>query len=135
MRRVGEARYRPGVTFVPGEVTVVCTDAAESLWFYETVLGAEVVALEGITYRLMLGDQIIVLFPIADEAAPADGYGTRAEMSLTLVVEDIEAAHTYLVSHGVTVVTEWEPGERSFVIRDPDGVAFDVVEGPPIPKG
>ncbi len=123
-----------GVTFVPGEVTIVCTDAAESLWFYETVLGAEVLALEGISYRLALGDQIIVLLPIADEPGPDEAYGSRAEMSLTLVVDDIEAAHTYLVAHGVFVVTEWEPGERSFVIRDPDGVAFDVVEGPPVPE-
>lgn len=107
------------------------TDAEESLWFYETVLGAEVVALEGIAYRLLLGDQTIVLLPIAEEPGPDGVYGACSEMVLTLVVDDIEAAHTYLVTHGVTVVTEWEPGERSFVIRDPDGVAFEVVEGPP----
>ncbi len=120
------------MTFVPGEVRIVCTDAAESLWFYETVLGAEVLAAEGISYRVLLGDLNIVLLPIADEPAPDAVYGARAEMSLTLVVEDIEAAHTYLVSHGVTVVTDWEPGDRSFVIRDPDGVAFEIVEGPPV---
>jgi len=123
------------VPFIPREITIVCTDAEESLWFYETVLGAEVVALDGIAYRLLLGDQTIVLLPIAEEPGPDGVYGSCAEMTLALVVEDIEAAHTYLVAHGVAVVTEWEPGERSFVIRDPDGVAFEVVEGPASNEG
>ncbi len=119
--------------FIPREITIVCTDAAESLRFYETILGAEVVAREGIAYRLRLGDQTIVLLPIADEPGLDGVYGACAEMALTLMVDDIEAAHTYLAAHGVSIVTEWEPGARSFVIRDPDGVAFEVAEGPPIP--
>lgn len=43
------------------------------------------------------------------------------------MTSDIGAAFAYVKAHGVTFAREWTEGARMFVIRDPDGLPWEVI--------
>lgn len=117
------ANRRP--SFRGKAVTVVCTDLARSRRFYEDVLGAvRLPEDEGYGcpwYRL--GDVVVTLMPNAAEGSSTTL--TQATAMLMLEVDDLAAAHRWLVEQGVTIVDA--PADGPFVlIADPDGVLIEV---------
>ena len=67
-----------------------------------------------------------LLLPEASEASLAGVYGTRAELSFDLIVEDLNEAQTYFQSHGVPCEGELSAG--LIVVRDPDGLPIEIVQ-------
>jgi catechol 2,3-dioxygenase-like lactoylglutathione lyase family enzyme len=109
-----------------GEINVVCRELAPSLAFYRDVLGFEVVGEEdGAVHMRGLGLAFLLL-PVAREAPGPSAYGTCATFSFDLVVQDLGEARTYFEGCGVSCTGEASAG--FFVVRDPDGLAIEVVQ-------
>jgi catechol 2,3-dioxygenase-like lactoylglutathione lyase family enzyme len=113
--------------FAIGEINVICTDIAASLRFYRDVLGFAVIGQEGDCYHLDSGGRHVLLLPVAAEAGEDAPYCSLPTVSVDLMVEDIEAAFRHLKASGVVFEREWTPGARSFLVRDPDGLVWEVI--------
>lgn len=113
--------------FAIGEINVICTDIAASLRFYRDVLGFGVIGREGDCYHLDSGGRHVLLLPVAAEAGEDAPYCSLPTVSVDLMVDDIEAAFRHLQASGVRFEREWKPGARSFLIRDPDGLVWEVI--------
>ena len=105
-------------------LTIACTDVERSARFYETVLGAAVIATDAGTCRwFRLGSLDITLMPNADERSPAQ-FPTHAMPILWLEVDDLAAAANRFASANVEVI---EPGDGQFMmVADPDGLVIEV---------
>ena len=44
------------------------------------------------------------------------------------MVEDIEAAFRHFEAHKVKFERGWLPDQKSFLVRDPDGLVLEVIE-------
>jgi catechol 2,3-dioxygenase-like lactoylglutathione lyase family enzyme len=114
--------------FQPGEINIICTDVQASLHFYRDVLGFIPTTDEEGFYHLLFGGNQYLLLPIAQPAASIDPYGAVPQFSMDLMVDDLRAAYAYFTQHGVAFAKEWKEGARMFVIRDPDGLHWEVIQ-------
>ena len=114
--------------FTIGEINVICSDLERSLMFYRDVLGFRFVEREGEACRLACGERPVLLLPVAEAARETPAYCSEPAISLDLYVASIEAAHEHLSANKVTFAGDWRPPAKSFHIRDPDGLVWEVIE-------
>lgn len=114
--------------FALGEINVICSDLARSLVFYRDVLGFDVVEQEGSAWHLRCGQQLVLLLPVAETPAPTAPYCQMATLSADLLVDDLEAAYHHLRHHHVQFELEWQADAASFILRNPDGLVWEVLE-------
>jgi len=113
--------------FRAGEINIICTDVEKSLKFYRDVLGFTPEQDEEGFYHLKFDGRQYLLLPTAKQSLPAEKYETVAQFSMDLNVNDLEAAYTYFQEHDVEFAMDWKAGASMFVIRDPDGLHWEVV--------
>lgn len=111
-----------------GEINVICTDLDRSLRFYRDVLGFEAVEEEGPAWHMTCGAVKFLLLAVAGESREPTPYCAYPEFSIDLMVDDLEATHRRFQEHGVEFVSEFEPDADRFMIRDPDGLVFEVIQ-------
>ena len=109
-----------------GEINIVCTDRGRSLAFYRDVLGLEVAGEEGTAIHMRGFGLSFLLLPEAKAVSPPSEYGARATLSFDLVVDDLAEASAYFQRHAVLCEHPGDPG--FFVVRDPDGLAIEIVQ-------
>ena len=114
--------------FEIGKINIICTDAERSLRFYCDLLGFELLEEECGAYHLRCGSTAFLLLPCADALPESAPYCSVPEFSIDLMVDDIGAAHSWFVEAGAEFASEWHPADRSFHVRDPDGLVFEVIE-------
>ena len=114
--------------FSIGEINVICTDIDESLHFYRDILGFSVVEQEDEAWHLACGNQSVLLLPVAGKRGEPSPYCSGPVVSVDLMVDDLAAAHRHLRACNVTIERDWTPESRSFHIRDPDGIVWEVIE-------
>ncbi|MCA9888922.1 MAG: VOC family protein [Anaerolineae bacterium] len=115
------------MNFSFGEINIICTNLDRTLHFYRDVLGFTPTTDEEGFYHMKFGGNQFLLLPIASQPLPESPYGSMAGCSLDLQVGDLKAAYDYFVEQGVTIDTPWQPGKSMFVIRDPDGLPWEIV--------
>lgn len=113
--------------FTPGEINIICTDLEASLVFYRDVLGFIPTQDEDGFYHMQFAGRQYLLLPTAKKSFPVDEYETVSQFSMDLNVEDIASAYKYFQEHEVEFATKWSEGLRMFVIRDPDGLHWEIV--------
>ena len=113
--------------FTIGEINVICTDIAASLRFYRDMLGFAVIGQEGDCYHLDSGGRHVLLLPVAGRSGDDEPYCSVPTISVDLMVDDIAAAFRHLKAGGVSFEREWTAGARSFLVRDPDGLVWEVI--------
>lgn len=113
--------------FTVGEINIVCTNVEASLKFYRDILGFVPTQDEDGFYHLLSDGRQYLLLPIANTAFPEGSYGSIAQISMDLYVENLEQAYRYFQEHEVEFAIEWQTGARMFVIRDPDGLHWEIV--------
>ncbi|HLJ55876.1 MAG TPA: VOC family protein [Chthonomonadaceae bacterium] len=111
-----------------GEINILCSDAGRSLAFYRDGLGFEVLEQEGPATHLACGATRFLLLPVARTRPARPAYCAAPEFSIDLMVENIAEAHAHFVRLGAEFASEWRPGDRSFFVRDPDGLVLEVIE-------
>lgn len=115
--------------FRRGEVNIICSDLEKSLHFYRDVLGfTPTTDAEGFYHMLFEGNQYLLL-PTAKPSESVAPYATVAQFSMDLMVDDLAEAYAYFKEQGVVFAQEWHEGDSFFVIRDPDGLPWEVVGG------
>ncbi|NDJ54627.1 MAG: VOC family protein [Chloroflexi bacterium] len=112
--------------FQPGEINIVCSDIGTSLHFYRDILGFEAEQDEWGFTHLRAGAFQYVLLPTAEETPPVQPYGVIPQLSMGLYVTDLAEAAAYFKEHGVSFAEDLEEGGEMFVIRDPDGLPWEV---------
>jgi len=113
--------------FTPGEINIVCTDVEVTRQFYVDILGfSEIQDNEGY-YHLICGDRQYLLLPDAKAKGASTFYGDHAVISMDLNVDDLEEAYNYLKLKGVVFESHYTPDKEYFVIRDPDGLFWEIV--------
>ncbi len=113
--------------FAPGEINIICTDLEASLKFYRDVLGFTPTQDDEGFYHMQFAGRQYLLLPTAKKLLPAGEYETVAQFSMDLNVDDLEAAYKYFQGHNVEFAMEWKTGSSMFVIRDPDGLHWEIV--------
>ena len=109
---------------------LVVSDYTASLYFYETLLGLHRVMTwdngHGPGALLSLGPgrtlELRGLRPGADDLPPPS---PTERLMLGIAVADAQAVHDALLAAGVTIVRKLKDnpwGDRSFAVRDPDGI-------------
>lgn len=114
--------------FEPGEINIICTDLDASLTFYRDILGFISTTDDDGFYHLLCGDRQYLLLPIASAAMPFGEYTTSSQFSMDLVVADLKATYDYLKHHNVHIAMDYQEGKRNFVICDPDGLHWEIIE-------
>jgi catechol 2,3-dioxygenase-like lactoylglutathione lyase family enzyme len=117
------------ITATIGEINIICSDVARSLRFYRDILGFNVESEEEGYWHLSCGGVRFLLLPFAAPRPELPPYCSEPTYSIDIVVSDLEAAMTYMQSHGVTIMNDPPPNDRRFFIRDPDGLPLEVVAG------
>ncbi len=115
------------MNFSPGEINIICTDIQRSLHFYVNVLHFEVVAVEDDCYHLRCGSYVFLLLPVARQPLEVSPYCSVPTFSADLLTPDLEAAYHYFLTHKIAFERPWKPGARSFIIRDPDGLVWEII--------
>ena len=109
---------------------LVVADYAASLHFYETLLGLRRVMAwddgHGPGALLSLGPgRTLELRGARPGAGDAPGTAAGERLMLGIAVADAQAAHDALAAAGVAIVRKLKDnpwGDRSFAVRDPDGI-------------
>lgn len=114
--------------FTPGEINIICTDLQRSLRFYCDLLGFTAQTDEDGFYHLHCGNHQYLLLPVAKPADSTPPYGSVPQFSLDLLVDDLEAAYRLCQQQDVVFAKEWTEGAVMFVIRDPDGLPWEIIQ-------
>lgn len=111
---------------------ILARDIEETASFYQQLCGLQ---------RLYTSDWYIVLSPEGEQAyelgiidqvhefVPRAARGMFAGGYLTLVVEDVHAAHEMAQAMGIDIVSPPTPlayGQTQMVVRDPNGIVVDI---------
>jgi len=115
------------VKFTPGEINIICTNIEVSLPFYRDSLGFEVLEEEDGCYHLRCESHRFLLLPVASETARTVPYCSIPTFSVDLMTPDLQAAYEHMESRGVQFERRWILGVRSFIIRDPDGLIWEII--------
>jgi len=110
-----------------GEINVICTDLDRSLRFYRDVLGFEALESEGPAWHMACGSVKFLLLEAAEMPHIPSPYCRHPEFSIDLLVEDLESTYRHYRASGVVFVSEFMPNSDRFMIRDPDGLVFEVI--------
>ena len=78
-------------------------------------------------YHLRCSTHLFLLLPVAGTAAEIVPYCSTPTFSVDLVTSDIEATFNYMERQHVQFERRWELGKRSFIIRDPDGLIWEII--------
>jgi len=113
--------------FSIGEINVICSDIEESLHFYRDILGLSPVEQEDDAWHLRCGAQSVLLLPAAAQRGDVAPYCSVPVVSVDLMVKDLAAACRHFKAHNVAFDRDWSPDARSFHIRDPDGIVWEVI--------
>lgn len=116
------------IAMTVGEINIICTDLERSLTFYRDVLGFEAVAREDPGYHMRCGPVRVLLLAVAGAPGAVAPYCSRPEISIDLMVDNLQDAFLLLKARNVTFVSEFEPDADRFFIRDPDGLVFEVIQ-------
>jgi len=116
------------VKFQPGETNIICTNLKASLTFYRDILGFSPTLDDDGFYHLQASGQQFLLLPNATEKFPDAKYESIAHMSMDLYVKNLEKAYHYFKDHNVPFAQKWQSGAVMFVIRDPDGLHWEILE-------
>lgn len=111
-----------------GEINVICSSLDASLRFYRDVLGFEQLNEEQGCWHMACDGVRFLLLPFAERNEERPAYCSVPAISVDLVVEDLDAARTYLAAKDVDIVDEPHDNDGCFFIRDPDGLVFEVVQ-------
>ena len=115
--------------FTFGEINIVCRDLKRSLHFYRDLLGFTKVAEEDGAIHLRSGKQLFLLLPVAEHASPAPTpYCSVPTYSMDLMVDDLKAAYDFFLQNNVTIEQAWTSDAVMFVIRDPDGMFWEIIQ-------
>ncbi len=108
---------------------LVVADYPASLHFYETLLGLRRVMAwddgHGPGALLSLGPGRTLELRGARPGADTPGAAVAERLMLGIAVADAQAAHNALAAAGVAIVRKLKDnpwGDRSFAVRDPDGI-------------
>lgn len=120
---------------------ILARDIEETALFYETLCGLKRIytsdryivmtptgLMDALTYELGIIDQVHENVPKAARGHFQGGY-------LTIVVDDVHAAHTRAQELGAEIVsppTDTSYGQRQMIIRDPNSVVVDISS--PMPR-
>jgi catechol 2,3-dioxygenase-like lactoylglutathione lyase family enzyme len=113
--------------FRPGETNIICRDLDRSLHFYVDVLGFSELGREMGCVHLSLGSRRFLLMPWAKEDREPAPYLREPGFSVDLEVDDLDAAQTWLESHGITAYRGENYSDGLFVIQDPDGNCWEIL--------
>jgi catechol 2,3-dioxygenase-like lactoylglutathione lyase family enzyme len=114
--------------FEPGEINIICSDVGASLRFYQDILGFAPEKDEEGFYHLHFGKRVYLVLPFAQHPMQIADYGTVPQFSMDLIAADIKAAYEYFKEHGVAFAQKWQEGEVMFVVRDPDGLPWEIIQ-------
>ena len=114
--------------FLAGEINIICTNVDNSLRFYRDVLGFTPTQDEDGFYHMQFDGRQYLLLPIAKVKFVESDYASIAQVSMDLNVDDIETAYQYFLSHDVEFAIKWGSGRSMFVICDPDGLHWEIVQ-------
>ena len=133
-----QAATRPAITAI-SHLTLFADDFAKSTQFYVSLLGWDPVPANGVGSGIRFyanHEQYVELV-----SAPSPGLAKRLD-SVAFSTSDAEALRKFLGSKGVSVpnqVTVEKNGDRSFLVRDPEGNKVEFVQQgnhpPAIPSG
>lgn len=116
-------------TFRKGEINILCTDLSTSLGFWRDIIGATELGEEDGAMRLQLGDDRLLLLPYAKAPAESEDYYAHARISFDLLTDDLAATVAWLEEQGVELVETFDPSAGYAIIRDPDGLLVEIVQG------
>ncbi len=111
---------------------ILAGDIEETARFYETLCGLKRQYTSDWYIVLTPGDDLAYELGIIDEVSaftPKAARGLFAGGFLTLVVDDVNAAHARAKELGADVVsppTAMDYGQVQMVLRDPNGVVVDI---------
>lgn len=114
--------------FQLGDLNIVCTDLDASLQFYTDVLFFEILETGPGFARLIVGNQHITLLSFAKGRVTCNPYGAQATFSMDLMVSDLKKTAHWLKSNKVLFAKEYQVGERSIHIYDPDNLIWEIIE-------
>ena len=115
--------------FTFGEINIVCHELQRSLHFYRDLLGFTQVAEEAGAIHLRSGNQLFLLLPVAKQDAPVfPSYCSVPTYSMDLMVDDLKAAYDFFLQNNVTIEQAWTSDAVMFVIRDPDGMFWEIIQ-------
>lgn len=114
--------------FTTGEVNIICTNLEKSLAFYRDILGFTPMIDEDGFYHMQCGTLQFLLLPVAKQSVTLAEYTAIAQFSVDLIVDDLKAAYQYFREYHVTFAMDWHEGATMFVIRDPDGLPWEIVQ-------
>lgn len=112
---------------------VVTEKVKESKAFYTGIFGCEIVFDSDWFVLLQSGEtELGFMLPNLEEQAPVFREATNGKgLWIVIDVDDVDAEYTRIKSLGVAIEFEIkdEPwGDRHFVLKDPNGIAVDVVQ-------
>ncbi len=113
--------------FSLGEINIICTDIQRSLHFYVDILRFEILEQEEDCYHLRCDNHLFLLLPVAHSPLEMTPYCSVPTFSADLLTPDLESAYHYFLSHNITFERLWQPQARSFIIRDPDGLVWEII--------
>jgi catechol 2,3-dioxygenase len=111
-----------------GEINIICTDLERSLRFYRDVLGFAVLNAEGPAWHLTCGETKFLLLGVAQRGHDRLPYCQMADFSIDLMVPNLDEARRHLSAAGVEFISETAPSPSRFFIRDPDGLALEIIQ-------
>jgi glyoxylase I family protein len=119
-------------------IAIICADYEKSKWFYTNVLGFSILAehfrKERNSFKLDLalnGQYIIELFSFPDPPSRVSGPEARGLRHLAFAVDDIDAAVSLLLQHGINpepVRVDEFTGKKFTFFQDPDNLPLELYQ-------
>ena len=117
--------------FKPGEINIICSDLQQSLHFYRDLLGFSVEVDDQGFYHLRCEQHQYLLLPVAQPVAAIPPYGSAPQFSLDLLVDNLEVTYRLCQQNDISFAKEWTQGAVMFIIRDPDGLPWEIIQAGP----
>ena len=113
----------PTATLHAVGITIACTDAEKSDWFYREVLGARLEQHDGYGCRwYTIGSLAFNLMPNAAEHSPAS-LPRHAMPIFWFETDDLSAARERVIQNGIHIV---DGNDQSLMVKDPDGLVIEI---------
>ena len=123
---------------VLGSFPDVCVaDVAQSIAFYRSLLGLDVIVDHGWYSELGTGGQTLLALVRRDhETIPAAAHTSPRGVVVSFEVDNVDDVYVTATRLGcpVFVTIASELGQRHFMVADPDGAVVDIIERIPLTK-